>query len=59
MHPLPASAVHLAAISRPPSGRPAPLFGQHNHEVLSDDLGYPEEQIDGLAAAGVLRTTIG
>ena len=35
--------------------RAAPLLGEHNRAVLRD-LGYPDDQIDALAAAGVLRS---
>lgn len=34
--------------------RPAPLLGQHNHEVLREELGYSEEQVAGLERVGVL-----
>jgi crotonobetainyl-CoA:carnitine CoA-transferase CaiB-like acyl-CoA transferase len=32
---------------------PAPLLGQHNHELLTE-LGLSEEEIDELAAQGVI-----
>jgi crotonobetainyl-CoA:carnitine CoA-transferase CaiB-like acyl-CoA transferase len=35
--------------------RPAPLLGQHNHEVLSE-LGLSDEDIDELEAQGVIGT---
>tara|TARA_Y100001934_G_scaffold255948_1_gene323493 strand:+ start:664 stop:3030 length:2367 start_codon:yes stop_codon:yes gene_type:complete len=35
--------------------RPAPCLGQHSREVLGDVLGYSDEQIDALDAAGVLQ----
>ncbi len=35
--------------------RPAPLIGEHNHEVLAE-VGYSDERIAELEAAGVLRT---
>jgi crotonobetainyl-CoA:carnitine CoA-transferase CaiB-like acyl-CoA transferase len=34
--------------------RPAPLFGQHNKEVLVDLLGYSEERFRELEIAGVV-----
>ncbi|WP_020661447.1 CaiB/BaiF CoA-transferase family protein [Amycolatopsis benzoatilytica] len=34
---------------------PAPAFGQHNHQVLADLLGYDSERIDRLEKSGVLR----
>jgi crotonobetainyl-CoA:carnitine CoA-transferase CaiB-like acyl-CoA transferase len=34
--------------------RPAPLLGQHTHEVLREVLGMKEEEIAALAAAGVV-----
>ena len=34
--------------------RPAPLLGQHNHEVLREVLGYSEEQVARLERSGVL-----
>jgi len=36
------------------ASRPAPLPGQHNHEVL-DELGYSADDIDALSKRGVLR----
>ena len=33
---------------------PAPFLGQHNHEVLSEMLGYTEEDISHLADEGVV-----
>ncbi len=35
---------------------PAPLLGQHTHEVLSTRLGYSPQDIDRLTAAGVVKT---
>ncbi len=35
--------------------RPAPLLGQHNHELLSE-LGLSEKDIDELEAQGVIGT---
>lgn len=32
-----------------------PLLGEHTHEVLSDLLGKTPDQINSLAAAGVIR----
>ena len=34
--------------------RPAPLLGQHTHEVLREVLGMKEEEIAALSAAGVI-----
>ena len=41
----------------PPSAtrRPAPTIGQHNREVLVE-VGFSEDDVDALEAAGVLRT---
>jgi hypothetical protein len=36
--------------------RRAPRFGEHNAEILEDLLGMGAEQIESLAAQGVLRT---
>jgi formyl-CoA transferase/CoA:oxalate CoA-transferase len=46
------------AFSRSPAPDPiaAPLLGQHTASVLSGVLGLPKEEIDRLAATGVLRT---
>jgi benzylsuccinate CoA-transferase BbsF subunit len=35
--------------------RPAPRLGEHTHEVLEGILGYSKDEIDALAASGVLR----
>jgi crotonobetainyl-CoA:carnitine CoA-transferase CaiB-like acyl-CoA transferase len=35
--------------------RPAPLLGQHTDEVLADLLGYASDEIDDLAARGVVH----
>jgi crotonobetainyl-CoA:carnitine CoA-transferase CaiB-like acyl-CoA transferase len=35
--------------------RPAPLLGQHNHEVLSE-LGLSDKDIDELESQGVIGT---
>ena len=37
------------------TGRPAPLLGQHNGEVLSEMLGYSEERIVALERSRVLQ----
>jgi crotonobetainyl-CoA:carnitine CoA-transferase CaiB-like acyl-CoA transferase len=42
-----------ASATPPRIGRPAPLLGEHTREVL-DELGLPGEEIDRLAAAGVI-----
>ncbi|MBC8225507.1 CoA transferase, partial [Candidatus Bathyarchaeota archaeon] len=34
--------------------RPAPLFGEHNKEVVVDLLGYSEERFRELERAGVI-----
>lgn len=36
--------------------RPAPCFGEHNREVLGRILGYDEERIGALEAAGVIAS---
>ena len=35
---------------------PAPLLGQHNHEVLTE-LGFSEDEIGRLEADGIIGTT--
>ena len=37
------------------ASRPAPLPGQHNHEVLKE-VGYSDDDIDDLITRGVLRS---
>jgi crotonobetainyl-CoA:carnitine CoA-transferase CaiB-like acyl-CoA transferase len=43
-------------LSGTPGGllRPAPLLGQHTHEVLRQVLGYDESEIERLRNAGTL-----
>jgi crotonobetainyl-CoA:carnitine CoA-transferase CaiB-like acyl-CoA transferase len=36
--------------------RPAPMLGEHNHEVLGSVLGLPGDEVDWLTALGVLAT---
>ena len=58
-HPLmptwkqPASAWRLVE-ARPEPRRHAPLFGEHNREILCGLLGLAESELDALAAAGVI-----
>ena len=33
---------------------PAPRLGEHNREIYSEILGYSQEEIDNLAAEGVI-----
>jgi crotonobetainyl-CoA:carnitine CoA-transferase CaiB-like acyl-CoA transferase len=39
----------------PRVGRPAPLLGQHNQEVLCGDLGYSQEEFKRLQNRGVVK----
>jgi crotonobetainyl-CoA:carnitine CoA-transferase CaiB-like acyl-CoA transferase len=53
-----------AAFSAGPSPRdlhtsPAPCLGQHNHEILTADLGCTEEELARLAADGIIGTRPG
>jgi crotonobetainyl-CoA:carnitine CoA-transferase CaiB-like acyl-CoA transferase len=34
---------------------PAPTYGQHTHQVLKEILGYDDDRIAALAAAGALE----
>ncbi|WP_346619462.1 CoA transferase [Blastococcus montanus] len=61
VHPRMGTVRHIGApvkLSGTPSAirRPAPLLGQHTHEVLAE-AGMTPEEIDELFAAGVLLTT--
>jgi len=49
----PVSAWRLVE-ARPRPRRHAPLFGEHNREILCGLLGKPESELDELAAAGVI-----
>jgi formyl-CoA transferase len=37
-----------------PITRPAPRLGEHSREIVKDTLGYTEEDVDRLAAEGVI-----
>jgi hypothetical protein len=37
---------------------PAPMFGQHNHEVLTRILGYEEEDVSLLERDGIIGNQI-
>ncbi|MBC9713223.1 CoA transferase [Streptomyces sp. TRM66268-LWL] len=57
-HPLTGPVPHegiVARLSATPGGldRPAPLLGQHTHEVLRELLGLDDEQLAALTAEGV------
>jgi len=59
-HPLAGDYRHIrpgARLAATPmrASRPAPLPGQHNHEVLKE-VGYSDDDIDDLLARGVLRS---
>ena len=58
-HPLAGNYRHIrpgARLAATPmrASRPAPLPGQHNHEVLKE-VGYSDDDIDDLLTQGVLR----
>jgi crotonobetainyl-CoA:carnitine CoA-transferase CaiB-like acyl-CoA transferase len=58
-HPVAGPAEHAGRqliLSKTPRDpvRPAPLLGQHNREVLVDELGLDAAEFDGLQAAGVI-----
>jgi uncharacterized protein (TIGR03382 family) len=52
-YPQPAPAWRLLE-ANPRPRRPAPLFGEHNREILTGLLGVPEEELAALASAGVI-----
>ena len=59
-HPLAGNYRHIrpaARLAATPmrASRPAPLPGQHNHEVLKE-VGYSDDDIDDLLTRGVLRS---
>ncbi len=56
MHPWrqPASAWRLVE-ANPQLRRHAPLFGEHNEEILCGLLGLPREELSVLEAAGIIR----
>jgi len=59
-HPLVGDYLHVqpgARLAATPmrASRPAPLPGQHNHEVLKE-VGYSDDDIDDLITRGVLRS---
>ena len=39
-----------------PFGRPAPMLGEHNNEVLSEILGLSEHEIDALREDRIIGT---
>ena len=41
-----------------PAGRPAPCFGEHNRQVLTEMLGLRPEEIDELERAGLIASEI-
>lgn len=51
---VPGFPIHSNELDRDRPEPPAPRLGQHNAEVLSEVLGYDDEQIGALRAAGVL-----
>ncbi len=52
---LPASPLRYSAFPEPLDLQ-AGLLGEHNHQILSDRLGYSPEQIAELEAAGIIAT---
>jgi formyl-CoA transferase len=49
---MPGSPIQMSASPR--EYTPAPLLGQHTHEVLSSWLGYDEAQVEQLRAQGIV-----
>jgi formyl-CoA transferase len=49
---MPGAPIQMSASLREYS--PAPLLGQHTHEVLSSWLGYDEAQVEQLRAQGIV-----
>ncbi len=56
-HPVPGAPFKFASRGDKPWIRHrAPLLGEHNREVLKEFLGYSDEKLDALEAAGVIGT---
>ncbi|MDE3203893.1 MAG: CoA transferase [Acidobacteriota bacterium] len=51
--PVPGMPFRFASVDRW-LHRPAPLLGEHNHQVLVGDLGLGEQEFEALRAAGVI-----
>ena len=52
------STPHLSSAPELPAN-PAPNLGQHTREILENLLGYTSEDVDRLAAEGVVQTDAG
>ena len=52
-HEYPVLPIHIDGLSHA-VGRPAPRFGEHNHDVLVGELGLTEEEYAELGDAGVI-----
>lgn len=52
-HPYPSPPCRLSATPCAIK-RPAPLLGEHNHEVYSEQLGYGDQELEDLKSNGVI-----